>query len=65
MKLRRHAQFVVELAVVRIAQQVNVKTVKVRSDIKHKCPSDLSSVSLIAYTDTLVYGLFFSGIFDR
>lgn len=37
MKLRRHVQFVVELAVVRIAQQVNVKRVKVRSDIEHKC----------------------------
>jgi len=35
-KLRRHVQFVVELALVRIAQQVNVKTVKVRSDIKHE-----------------------------
>ena len=34
MKLRRHVQFVEELALVRTAWQANVKTVKVRSDIK-------------------------------
>ena len=34
MKLRGHVQFVEELALVRTAWQANVKTVKVRSDIK-------------------------------
>lgn len=39
MKLRWLVQFVGELALVKIAWQVNAKTLKVRSDIKAGCSS--------------------------
>jgi hypothetical protein len=56
MRLRRRVQFVEELVHVKIAEQVSVKTVKVRSDIKDR-NSYVTIVffSLAALIDTSIY----------
>jgi len=66
MRLRRRVQFVEELVHVKIAKQVSVKTVKVRSDIKDR-NSNVRIVffffPLAALIDTSILSCFVTGLF--